>query len=166
MQLSKVFGYVAWHPVAYDGLEPEVRAPYYGHLFVGDFMNESRDFRMCELPTSDDLLSAYAGYDQNQLARVAIINYEVWNPAGEERPRREITFKVPEEISSARVFTLTSPGGASSLEEFYWAGQTWTYANNGIGHFVQQEYIEATVENGQVLVSVDASEAVLVKLYS
>lgn len=165
MQLSKVFGYVAWHPAAYDGLQPEVRAPYYGHLFVGDFMNGSRDFRMSEIPSNDDLLAVYAGYEKNQLARVAIINYEVWNPSYGERPTREFTVKVPKGVLSARISTLTSPGGASSLEGFYWAGRTWTFANNGLGQIVQQEYIEVTAEHGDIQVSVGATEAVLVTLY-
>lgn len=165
MQLSKVFGYVAWHPVAYDGLEPEVRAPYYGHLFVGDFMNGTRDFRVSEIPSNDDLLAAYAGYHNNKLSRVAIINYEVWNPSDGDRPTRNFTVNVPKNISSARISTLTSPGGASSLKDFYWAGQTWTFASNGTGQAVQKEYIDANVENGQVQVSVGATEAVLVTLH-
>lgn len=164
MQLSKVFGYVAWHPVAYNDLEPEVRAPYYGHLFVGDFMNGTNNFRVSEIQSDDDLLAAYAGYEDNKLARVAIINYEVWDSSDGDRPTREFTVKVPANISSAHVSTLTSPGGASSLQDFHWAGQTWTFANNGTGEVVQQEYTEAKVENGQIQVSVGATEAVLVTL--
>jgi hypothetical protein len=52
------------------------------------------------------------------------------------------------------------------MSEFYWAGQTWTYANNGVAQTVHQRYTEAPAENGQVLITVGASEAVIVTLYT
>lgn len=166
MQLSMAFGYAAWHPVAYDGLEPAVIAPYYGHLLVADFMKGSIDFRVSEIQTDDDLLAAYAGYELDQLKRVAIMNYEVWNTGDGERPIQKFDLTVPGFITSVRISTLTSPGGASATSEFYWAGQTWTYANDGVAQTVSQKYEEASVRDGHVVVTVGASEAVIVTLCS
>ncbi|KAJ5604412.1 glycoside hydrolase family 79 protein [Penicillium lagena] len=166
MQLSKAFGYAAWHPVAYDDLEPAVIAPYYGHLLVADFMKGSSNFRVIEIQSDDDLLAAYAGYEYDQLKRVAIMNYDVWNAGDGERPIRNIDLKVPDGVQSVRISTLTSPGGASATSEFYWAGQTWTYANDGVGQAVHQRYAEELVKDGHVVVTVGASEAVIVTLIS
>lgn len=166
MQLSKAFGYAAWHPVAYDDLEPAVIAPYYGHLLVADFMKGSGNFRVSEIQSNDDLLAAYAGYEYDQLKRIVIMNYEVWNTGDGERPTRKFDLEVPDDIQSVRIFILTSPGGASATSDFYWAGQTWTYANDGVGQAVHQRYAEALVRDGHVLVTVGASEAVIVTLCS
>ena len=168
MQLSKVFGYVAWHPVAYDDLLPEVRAPYFGHLFASDFMGGSDSFRVAEIDLDEDLIAAYAGYESDQLQRVAILNYEVWNEGDGSRPSCNFTLQVPENVRSVKVETLTSPGGATAYDTFYWAGQTWTYESNGLGERVPQTeaYTIAYVESGLVQVQVGASEAVIVFLLS
>lgn len=166
MQQSKVFGYVAWHPVYFDAIVPEVRSPYYGHLFVADFMGGSPAFRISEIDTDDDLLAVYAGYEHSQLKRVAIINYDVWEEGDGPRPRRNFTIQGPFGTGVAKVQTLTSPGGTSANSTFYWAGQTWTYANNGIGKRVpgQQKSTIVPDLSGNIQVDVGASEAVIVHI--
>lgn len=168
MQLSKVFGYVAWHPVAYNDLLPEVRAPYYGHLFVSDFMGGSDTFRVKELGLGEDLVAAYAGYEDDQLQRVAIFNYDVWNEDGDSRPNRTFTLQVPGDVGSVEIQTLTSPGGATASSTFYWAGETWTYESNGLGEKVSGIEGSSTldVSGGLVQIPVGASEAVIVHLVS
>lgn len=168
MQLSKVFGYVAWHPVAYNGLLPEVRAPYYGHLFVSDFMGGSNSFRVKELGLGEDLVAAYAGYENDQLQRVAIFNYDVWNEGGGPRPNRTFTLQVSGDVRSVNIQTLTSPGGTAANSTFYWAGETWTYETNGLGERVPGIEGSDTLDmsGGSVQVPVGASEAVIVHLIS
>ncbi|UNI24889.1 hypothetical protein JDV02_010608 [Purpureocillium takamizusanense] len=169
MQLGQVFGYVAWHPIAFAGLQPEVRAPYYGHLFVGDFIGRSKAFRVSEVPVGaeeDGLVAAYAGYEHDRLQRVAIINYEVWQQgAGPQRPSRTFAVPVPRGVRSVRVQTLTSAEGASSLNgTVSWAGRTWTYENDGVGARVPgvEEFTTVRVVGGRANVEVGASEAVIV----
>jgi hypothetical protein len=167
MQLSKVFGYVAWHPVSFDGILPEVRSPYYGHLFVAEFIGGSKAFRVNEVATDDDLLAVYAGYEHDTLKRMAVINYDVWEKGSNtQRPKRTFKIKVPSGIGHATVQKLTSPQGTSAKSTFYWAGKTWTYANNGIGKEVPGQKVTETVlaSSGYIEVVVGASEAVMVHL--
>lgn len=168
MQLGKIFGYVAWHPVAFDGILPEVRAPYYGHLFVADFIGSTHDFRIKELDLGDDLVASYAGYEHNQLKRVAIINFNVWNEGDGPRPSKEFELEVPRGIHQVRVEKLTSPGGTSANNTYYWAGQTWTYETNGIGQLVAVSAnagpTTVAVRGGRVPLAVGASEAVMVHI--
>ncbi|KAJ5587237.1 glycoside hydrolase family 79 protein [Penicillium hispanicum] len=166
MQLSKAFGYVAWHPVAYEDLEPEVRAPYYGHLFASEFIGGSDSFRVSEISLDDDLVAGYAGYENDLLKRVALINYNVWTEGNGSRPNSTFTLKLPDDVKSVTIETLTSPGGATANHTFYWAGQTWTFDSNGLGENVPQIDANTTlsVQGGSVQVEVGASEAVLVQL--
>ncbi|OAQ85232.1 glycoside hydrolase family 79 protein [Purpureocillium lilacinum] len=166
MQLGQVFGYVAWHPIAFDGLQPEVRSPYYGHLLVADFIGKSKAFRVSEVQTNDDLVAAYAGYEQDQLRRVAIINYKVWQKGSGARPARTFTLPVPRGVRSVKVQTLTSSGGASVNGTASWAGRTWTYENNGVGEKVPglDEFTTVPVSGGRANVKIGASEAVIVHI--
>lgn len=167
MQLGQIFGYVAWHPIFFDGISPEVRSPYYGHLFAAEFMGGSADFRVSEISQDDDLVAAYAGYDHGELKRVAVVNYDVWeSSSGERRPTRSFTIKVPLTTLFAKVQTLTSADGTSAYSDFYWSGKTWTYETNGNEARVpgQQEYKIVPALLGEIKVEVGASEAVLVHL--
>lgn len=164
MQLSTVFGYVAWHPVFFDGIVPEVRSPYYGHLFVADFIGGSKAFRVSEVATGDDLLAVYAGYEHDKLKRMAVINYDVWEKDSNQRPKRTFKIKVPSGMGNATVQTLTSPQGTSANSTFYWAGKTWTYANNGIGKEIpgQKESETVLASSGYIEVDISASEAAMI----
>lgn len=168
MQLSKVFGYVAWHPVDYNGLSAEVRAPFFGHLFVADFMGGSSNFRVSEVELKDDLAAAYAGYENDQIKRVALFNYNAWSKGSGDRPSSTFTLSTPEGVKSVKIQKLTSPGGAKATDTFYWAGNTWTAASKGVAQRVSSvpESTTANVDKGSVTVSVGASEAVIVHYVS
>ena len=166
MQLGQAFGYVAWHPIAFGGLAPGVRSPYFGHLLAADFIGGSTNFRVSEVKTGDATLAVYAGYDNGVLARVAIINYAVWEGSG-TRPSRNFTVSVPSSIKSGTVSTMTSPYGATSLMNFYWAGLAFSYANMGVGTTAPGEPQPYNVQasGGSVNVNVGSSEAILVSLH-
>ncbi|KAH8799678.1 hypothetical protein F5884DRAFT_863286 [Xylogone sp. PMI_703] len=168
MQLGKIFGYVAWHPVAFDGILPEVRAPYYGHLFAADFMGSTHDFRIKELDLGNDLVVSYAGYEHNKLERVALFNFDVWDEGEGPRPSKEFELEVPRGIRQVKVEKLTSPGGTIANSTYYWAGQTWTCETNGIGQWASPganaEPSIAPVRGGRVQLVVGASEAVIVHM--
>ena len=166
MQLGQVFGYVAWHPIAFDGLTPGVRSPYFGHLLAAEFIGCSKDFRVAEVHTGDEKLAVYAGYEHGKLVRLVIINYDFWTGGCQTRPSRKVSFKVPSGVKSGRVSTMTSPGGAPATGNFYWAGQAFSYANMGVGTKAQgqQQPYAVQAARGSVSVNVGASEAVLVDL--
>ena len=166
MQLSIVFGYVAWHPVYYNGNVPEVRSPYYGHLFVSDFMGGSSSFRVAQIDVDSDYLAAYAGYGNNELTRLVIINFNVWIPGSENRPSEAFEIEVPSSVSSGVVTTLTSPGGATAMnEDFSWGGMTWTYAKDGLPQkFKGASGPRTIMANERMLkLEVGASEAVMIQ---
>lgn len=167
MQLGQVFGYVAWHPIQFDAnTPPRVLAPYYGHLFVADFMSGSDSLRVAEVPTSyPSRTAAYAAYDHDVLARIAVINYDVWHGEG-RRPKREVEVVVPRGVTWVKVQTLTAPGGTGAMRGIYWGGRTWTFESGGVGVRVKgvKEFELFRARNGRVTVMVGASEAVLVHL--
>jgi hypothetical protein len=80
-----------------------------------------------------DLLSAYAGYVDGQLKRVAIVNLEAWKPSDGKRLSRSINLPVAQGVIRAKVKTLTAAGGATAKGNFTWAGETWTSESDGKG---------------------------------
>lgn len=165
MQLSKVFGYVAWHPVAFNDIVPSVRSPYFGHLFAADFMGKSSSFRVAEIATGDDQLAVYAGYDMGKLTRLAIINYNVWNGNG-ARPVRSFAVNVPSGTTQGTVRVLTSNDGATALGNFYWSGLAFSYANHGVGTIAPGQPQPKTVQaqRGKITVDVGSSQAIILQL--
>ncbi|KAK2589849.1 hypothetical protein QQS21_012471 [Conoideocrella luteorostrata] len=163
MQLGQVFGYAAWHPVTIGDISPQVRSPYYGHLFAADFIGKSNAFRVKELDTGDDLSAVYAGYDAGVLNKMAIINFDVWRGDG-SRPTRSFKIQIPAGVKSVQVRTLTSAGGATTSGSFSWAGQTWTHQNNGVASPEHPSSVSIKAVDGFVNIAVGASEAALILL--
>jgi hypothetical protein len=105
-----------------------------------------------------------AGYEHGQLARVSIINFDVWNSGNGTRPSRQFELKTPKGIKSVQVQALTCPGGMTATRNLSWAGETWTYASNGIGQKVGPETAVVDVKDGHAQINVGASEAVMIHM--
>ena len=59
LQQGTLFGYASWIPVVVNGIDPEVRAPYYGSLFVADAMGGTERLQVKNIDLESDTLSAY-----------------------------------------------------------------------------------------------------------
>lgn len=167
MQQGVGFGYAAWQPVAYNGTEsygPHVRAPYYGIVFVADFIGQNSELQISNIDLGNDWLSAYAGYESGELAKYAVVNLEAWNTTQNgTRPVQELSLEVPSTTNTIRVDYLTGPG-SDAFVNVTWAGDEWTYASNGLAVQVADTSKTVWVSGGVANVSVQASEAILVTL--
>lgn len=163
MQLGITFD-CAWGPASPKSSQMVVRAPYYAHAFVADFIGTATHFRIRELDVGHDLLSAYAGYVGGRLKRVAIINFDVWKPSDGKRPSRFVNLLVAPGVIAVNIRKLTAAGGATAEGNFTWAGETWTGENNGKSQLVGSESSTVEVVNGTAQLKIEASQAVMVTI--
>jgi hypothetical protein len=165
MQQGVGFGYNAWHPVKYGNNEPDVRAPYYGQVFVADFIGTDPKLQIKHHDLKQDDFAAYAGYVSGKFQKVAMINFHTWNETDGKRPERSIKLKVPGGVNSVKVQLLTAPGGATAMQDFTWAGYSWTAVNKGIGAKVVNDTMTVKVSDDNIaMLNVSASSAVLVDM--
>jgi hypothetical protein len=104
MQMSYDATFGAWVPwKTYDHdltpIPPHVQASFYGNAFAADFIGSQGNFCVCNLPqpAENDHISAYAGYNDDKLSKVAITNLELRTAASNSgtRPSTTATVKLP-----------------------------------------------------------------------
>ena len=167
MQQVTGAAFSAWQPVHLNRTEidtPHTRGPYYGMVLAADFIGTAPDFQVKNIQLKAENLSAYAGYTSGSLAKIAIINLDVWNPkAGAKRPVQEVILDLPQHVTNIEVQKLTGPG-VDSFQNITYAGIAWTYENRGAGVMVVNSTEILKVNKGTVDVNIQASEAVVVTL--
>ena len=167
-------GYDGWQPVEYNtalyGLEqPATLPPYYGYLFVADFIgpDPSSDLKISNIDLNSEQASAYAGYEGGNLTKIALVNTEYWlSDWGIPRPTQTFTIAVPEGVSSVVVDKLLGPDGAGSKNNITWAGESYGFESGGKAVAATDSSETYPVVDGEVSVDVPAVEAWLLKLVS
>lgn len=176
-----------WVPDASGGKKnpgPHARAPFPAALFVADFIGMGDDTAVANIDldiTERPYLSAYGMYDAagGDLLRVALVNMRVYNgtSATADRGSEDFTVAVPDGVASVKVQRLHAGLGVAAMGFDYagatgnvsWAGEQWSYkVDAGKGHYttgsVEEETV--TVSNGNAVVNVPNSEAVIVFIKS
>ncbi|GME33489.1 Glycoside hydrolase superfamily [Neofusicoccum parvum] len=168
MQLGTRFPFSPWFPVETTinnmSLPAQTLGSFYGNVFVADFIGSDGSLQIAELPTDDDRVSAYAGYNSEKLTKVALVNLELWRESyGTPRPNVTVTLENLEGwVRAAQVQKLTGPEGGSQAENITWAGTQWTAESKGLPVVVADDTAMVEVESGSFEVTIQASEALLV----
>ena len=165
-------GYDGWQPVEYNttlyGLEqPATLPPYYGYLFVADFIGPDPDsnLKIYNVDLNSERASAYAGYEGGNLTKIALVNTEYWlSDWGIPRPTQTFTIAVPEGVTSVAVDKLLGPDGAGSKRNITWAGDSYGFESGGKPVHAADSSETFPVNEGLVRVEVPAVEAWLLKL--
>lgn len=157
---------------------PAVHGIFASAPFIADFVGNGSIGKVVEIeiPGKPDLLSGYALYDQDTKAieRLALVNLKEWYPGlSPKRGNATVSLDVGDSIESVTIRRLHAQNGAAAMgldlggadDNVTWAGEQWTYTiDRGMGHIPTGHAIRETVkvENGQVVVVVPDSEAVIV----
>lgn len=101
-------------------------------------------------------LSAYAAYNGEKLARVALVNLELWDghhSRPSSRNNTSIALDLPAGTEKVTVKKLTSPlgGTAHETDQITWGGMSWTYQNGGKAESITNGLGELTVKGGGVV---------------
>lgn len=167
VQQSTGFSYASWRGVAFNGAPPAVLPPYYAHPFVADVIGNDGDIRIASLNITSDTFSGYGIYDAatNVLKRVALINLQLYNSTtGGARPVQTINLDAGSGYAKchATMEKLTAPGAeVQDSRLISWKGNSWTFESLGRAYVTAETSANVPVTNGQIAVTVQASEAVL-----
>lgn len=148
-----------------------MNAPYYAHVLIADLIGHSQHMQVVEIPTQSDTLSTYAAYDAGKLAKIVIVNLELWSSFYDDPDGRgvlDVKLRVPKDTKHVDVRRLTSPLGATASDsrDIAWAGLSWSWESEGRRHKVSDPFERLQVNHGHVVVHVASSEAVVVNLMS
>ncbi|KAK2806702.1 hypothetical protein FQN50_005696 [Emmonsiellopsis sp. PD_5] len=168
MQSGINFLFSLWRPKIEE--KPGVILPaFYGQIFTAEFVGAGSNVQVANMDLKTDFGSAYAAYENGKLARIAIVNLNLWSRSedgDDSRPFETFSLSVGSEVKSVKVKKLTSPKGGSATpnDQITWGGMQWTYDNKGIGKQIVDDTEVLPVKNGQVDIKVNESEAVIVSL--
>jgi hypothetical protein len=106
------FRYNAIQPVsdADDGLDiprPHILPSYYAYLIVNEAIGKSGNAYVAELPTINANLTAFGIWEKKQLARIVVMNTQVYLGEG-EKPSINVRFDNLPKNDSAKVKFLLS----------------------------------------------------------
>ncbi|KAH8705719.1 glycoside hydrolase family 79 protein [Talaromyces proteolyticus] len=180
MHQGTAYRYGAWMPISQNGVGPSTNPPYYGHTMVSKFIGNSTKTQINNIDLKSDFHSAYAAYEDGELARVVLLNLQEWNPSGGVnatnatdpsvqalRPNTTFTLDSVIGYSYATVELLTAPG-ALSTKNITMAGVSYDYelaegkpvkVGNEVAEVIRPQ------KNGTFSVSVGASTGALLKFY-
>ncbi|KAI1328710.1 hypothetical protein F5Y16DRAFT_409628 [Xylariaceae sp. FL0255] len=159
-----------WVPVNSSFARPQVTPHFYSQPFVADFIGKSGKTRVVELDIGqpqNGLYVGYAAYDEGTLARIALLNLDVWDSQRSTDTRPQATFSLTgleSNASSLTVHHLTSDSGALAESNVTYAGLEWTWASRGKQNKVKDDSKIIEINGTAVDVVVDATQAVLLEL--
>jgi hypothetical protein len=149
---------------------PRVQAQFYSMPFVTDFIGKDVTGKrgVVNIDLANPVLSAYAMFEGDRLARIAIVNLREYKGKGERKGVKMCLKEVAARnviVGRLRADEGTAAGGWDvNGKNITYSGQQWSYqVNKGKAHGVVVEK-EIEVMDGIVDVMVPDSEAVIIYL--
>lgn len=165
MQTAESFPFSLWQPGPSKWSDDKaVRAAYYALPLVADFIGTSGETRAVALGSHNDgKLAAYAAYDAGVLARVVVLNTELWVPANGTRVPAQIQLSgVPSTVKSAKIHFLSADEGA--YDQFpTWHGLRWTAASDGKQEPAKNDSVLVPISGGRLTMSIDPTAVAMIE---
>ncbi|KAF9885639.1 hypothetical protein FE257_012730 [Aspergillus nanangensis] len=162
------YRYASWQPVTINTTQPTTRPPYYGHIMASRALGNSNDTRIVNLPLPRDTEAAYAIYEKDSLARIAILNMEESTSSATHRAHREYNLRLPKGFCGAKVERLMA-AGSDSRTGITFGGISYDYELAGGKPVVVDETSTEThlsiAEDGRLRLTLPASSGALVTLF-
>lgn len=177
MQQGTGFAYAGWQPRPLTGRKlarqwesQAVSAPYYGYLFVADFIGPAPEVQMQQIPipeqSSPQTVVAYGAYEGGKLNRVAFINLKECQSTNDCR-ESTITIPLPPGMSKVTINKMTGPNdhGTKAIgSNMAYTGKTYLWSNHGNASPADpqlQSQPQAIIAGRKVTFSLRNSEAAL-----
>lgn len=157
---------------------PSVQGVFVAAAFITDFVGKGSSLgKVSEIDLDNKHVSGYVSYSlkSNEPQRIALVNLKEWNQGSTaDRNSTYVTLNVGSDVKSAVVRRMSSEGGSFSRgfdlggedEVVTYAGQQYSWEKNGLEGPYPQDRTQhkLDVQDGQVKVSVQDTEAVIVEL--
>ncbi|CAK4035028.1 Hypothetical predicted protein [Lecanosticta acicola] len=160
-------GFCMWEPTASEhwGVpKPMVRPNYYAQPFVADFIGKGGKTTVVSILQDCPHLAAYAAYTKGKLARIALINVNLWKEGDGERGQADFDLQdLPIKRGKATLSHLNSPHGALAETDLTWKGLEWTFDSGGKEKKVKDDSEKLDFEDCRLSVSVDDASAVMIE---
>ncbi|KAI0485535.1 hypothetical protein F4859DRAFT_511735 [Xylaria cf. heliscus] len=159
-----------WRPVKTSLGEPQVTPHFYSQPFVADFIGKNGKTRVVELDIGtpqNGIYAGYAAYDDGKLARVALLNLELWDSKRSSGGRPEATFSLSGLLgigSSITVHHLNADDGALAEKNVTYSGLEWTWESRGKQKKVKDDSKIVKINGTEADISVNATQAVLLEI--
>ncbi|KAI5459590.1 hypothetical protein BGZ63DRAFT_446364 [Mariannaea sp. PMI_226] len=123
-----------------EWLPTRLQAGWYGHVAVADFIGSDTGNKL-QVKELDDLsaetgnkhLVGYAGYEHGKIAKIALLNLELWNGTmPKQRPSAKVDILVEglKDGTEVAMHYLTGPNGTATAG-LTWDGLDWPYSKKG-----------------------------------
>ncbi|KAI2470986.1 hypothetical protein F4781DRAFT_388350 [Annulohypoxylon bovei var. microspora] len=157
-----------WRAVDSKAGPATVSANFYSQPFVADFISKGGNTQVTKLDVGDDskgTLTAYAAYESGKLARIALLNLDLWTPQNGTRAPVDFTIKGLHGTSKqVKVHHLSAPNGALAKEGLTYAGLEWTLQSNGVGQHAKNDSSLLDINGTDLTVRINATSALLIVL--
>ncbi|KAI0521354.1 hypothetical protein F5B22DRAFT_596601 [Xylaria bambusicola] len=159
-----------WRPVKTSLGGPRVTAHFYSQPFVADFIGKSGKTQVVELDVGmphNGLYAGYGAYDNGKLARVALLNLELWDQKRSSGDRPSAKFSLSGLKNAGRkvmVHHLNAEKGALAQNGMTYAGLQWTWASKGKQKKVKDDSRILDFVDSKVDIMVNATQAVLLEI--
>ncbi|KAI1208431.1 uncharacterized protein F4807DRAFT_431319 [Annulohypoxylon truncatum] len=157
-----------WRAVDSNAGPATVTANFYSQPFIADFISKGGNTQVAKLDVGDDsngTLTAYAAYESGKLARVALVNLDLWTPQNGTRTYVDFALKGLSGTSKqAKVHYLGAPNGALAKDGLTYAGFQWTKESNGIDQLARNDSSVLGLDGTDVTVRVNATSALMILL--
>ena len=164
MQMGRSFPFAAWQPVTIKGTRAHVLGGWYGHVLVADFIGSDTTcaLQVKELGSDNKHVTAYAGYSNGTLAKVVLLNQQLWlQTSNTTRPCETVNLALPGlSGQNVTVKKLTGPSGGA-LRNITYAGLDWPLRTKGIEVLVKNDTETMQVEDESLSLDIEATQALL-----
>ena len=168
------YRYDSWQPITTNKTVVGTKPPYYGNIAVASMLRDSANssVQIENLPLSSIYESAYAGYVNGTLARLAVINLVEFNYTGSTanttRPSASYSFSVPADCSSTVGVQRLMANGSDALSGITFDGYSYNYElQQGkpvrLSNVTTGENVEKS-ENGTISIEIPFSSAAILDL--
>lgn len=150
--------------------KPTVQGPWYTQPFVADFIGKDGDGNkgVVNIDLGTPLLSAYAMFNGQNLAKIVVVNLKRWGDANENaRSAVKVQLKGLGGATKVEVKRLHADAGVQAggwdvnEKNITWAGQQWSYkVDKGMGHGSVRSGV-VNVTGGVAEVVIPDSEAIM-----
>lgn len=156
-----------WQPIFINGEAANVRPSYYAMAAMAQLIGSGNGTtRLAPLATENSYVRAYAGYANDDLSSLVIINAQQVNTSATDKGSIDFQISLPDYSGQTLFLSYLSAGGADAVSNVTWNGLSFEGDSIGSVSTAQDQSGQTVAldNNGAATITVRDSEAVIAHL--